>query len=160
MEYFSFKGFQSNIFWTNLFLNLDRHLAGSAFRNIDILVGNFSIGSLGQIYANGYIFGKVKGYQVQQEIQPPIVSLEKTFQRILTMTNLHLFWICIQLADSSLPWWLWKSCLKSNKVWVEVRGQSAIDPSSLFNLLHSNISMQTLHTMLYTFLRCWYGEFV
>ena len=104
MEYFSFKGFQSNIFWTNLFLNLDRHLAGSAFRNTDILVGNFSIGSLGQIYANGYIFGKVKGYQVQQEIQPPIVSLEKTFQRILTVTNLHLFWICIQLADSSLTW--------------------------------------------------------
>lgn len=78
MEYFSFKGLQSNIFWTNLFLNLDRHLAGSAFRNIDILVGNFSIGSLRQTYNNGYIFGKVKGYQVQQEIQPSIVSLEKT----------------------------------------------------------------------------------
>ena len=79
MEYFSFQGFQSNIFWTNLFLNLDRHLAGSAFRNIDIniLVGNFSIGSLRQTYANGYIFGKVKGYQLQQEIQPSIVSLEK-----------------------------------------------------------------------------------
>ena len=106
MEYFSFKGFQSNIFWTNLFLNLDRHLAGSAFRNIDIniLVGNFSIGSFRQPYAYGYIFGKVKGYQLQQAIEPSIVSLEKTFQRILTVTNLHLFWICIQLADSSLPW--------------------------------------------------------
>ena len=85
-------------------LNLDRHLAESAFRNIDILVGNVSIGFFRQTYANGYIFGKVKGYQLQQAIQPSIVSLEKTFQRILTMTNLHLFWICIQLADSSLPW--------------------------------------------------------
>ena len=47
-------------------LNLDRHLAESAFRNIDILVGNVSIGSFRQTYANGYIFGKVKRYQFQQ----------------------------------------------------------------------------------------------
>ena len=61
-------------------LNLDRHLAESAFRNIDILVGNVSICSFRQTYANGYIFGKVKGYQLQPAFQRPIVSLEKTFQ--------------------------------------------------------------------------------
>ena len=61
-------------------LNLDRLLAESAFRNIDILVGNVSIGSFRQTYANGYIFGKVKRYQFQQAIQRPIISLEKTFQ--------------------------------------------------------------------------------
>ena len=63
MEYFSFQGFQSNIFWTNLFLNLDRHLAGSAFRNIDILVENFSILGLLNISplkdSNGIFFGQI-----------------------------------------------------------------------------------------------------
>ena len=72
--------FQLNIFLDKSILNLDRHLAESAVRNIDILFGNVSIGSFPQTYANGYISGKVKGYQLQPAFQRLIVSLEKTFQ--------------------------------------------------------------------------------
>ena len=79
-EYFFYHGISIEYFLDKSILNLDRHLAESAVRNIDILFGNVSIGSFPQTYANGYISGKVKGYQLQPAFQRPIVSLEKTFQ--------------------------------------------------------------------------------